>query len=214
MDVQRIFRISVAISLKLRADVRGCDDLEAEVEGGCKEVNKKTSSVETRTVVAPWTPNQIKLYTVAFAFVLGHTRKIVLHDASLQHLLISAAEVDESKVVCAGETDAGKAGRCWDASSEQEHALVVLPARDVDGICEGPTSLQHRLTNSRHQLTSLNCFRTGAVPRPPIQSHLGVVLPLRLVVDPEAAVGDGLSHILAFFLAVDQSQPVLLAEAD
>merc|ERR1719264_888456 len=218
VDVQRIFRIAVAISLKLRADVRGCNDLEAEVEGGCKEVNKKTSSVETRTVVAPWTPNQIKLYTVAFAFArrvnLGHTRKIVLPDASLQHLLISAAEVDESKVVCAGETDAGKAGRCWDASSEQEHALVVLPARDVDGICEGPTSLQHRLTNSSHQLTSLNCFRTNAVPRPPMQSHLGVVLPLRLVVDPEPAVGNSLSHILAFFLAVDQSQPVALAEAD
>ena len=110
--------------------------------------------METRTVVAPWTPNQIKLYTVALfddrqpttenrqpTDSLGHTRKIVLHDASLQHLLIFRVEVDESKVVCAGETDAGKAGRCWDASSEQEHALVVLPARDVDGICEGPTSL-------------------------------------------------------------------------
>merc|ERR1719151_11330 len=209
VDVQWIFRISVAISLKLRADVRGCDDLEAEADGGRKEVNQKTSSVETRTVVAPWTSNQIKLDTVAFdarSVNSVHARKIVLHDASLQHLLISTAEVDESKVVCAGETDAGKAGRCWDASSEQEHALVVLLARDVDGICEGPTSLQHRLTNSRHQLTSLNCFRTGAVPRPPIQSHLGVVLPLRLVVDPEAAVGDGLSHILAFFLAVDQSE--------
>ena len=48
----------------------------------------------------------------------------------------------------------------------------------------------------------------------PIQSHLDVVLLLRLIADPEAAVGDGLSHTLAFFLAVDQSQPVPLAEAD
>merc|ERR1719264_1026177 len=217
VDVQRIFRISVAISLKLRADVRGCDDLEAEADGGRKEVNKKTSSVETRTVVAPWTPNQIKLDTVAFdarSVNLGHTRKIVLHDASLQHLLISRVEVDESKVVCAGKTDAGKAGRCWDASSEQEHALVVQPARDVDGICEGPTSLQHCLTNSRHQLTSLNCIRTRAMPRAPIQLQLGMVLPLPLVDDPEPAVGDSLSYTLAFFLAVDQSQPVALAEAD
>merc|ERR1719151_198876 len=217
VDVQRIFRISVAISLKLRADVRGCDDLEAEADGGRKEVNQKTSSVETRTVVAPWTSNQTKLDTVAFdarSVHSVHARKIVLHDASLQHLLIFRVEVDESKVVCAGETDAGKAGRCWDASSEQEHALVVQPARDVDGICEGPTSLQHCLTNSRHQLTSLNCFRTRAMPRAPIQLHLGMVLPLPLVDDPEPAVGDSLSYTLAFFLAVDQSQPVALAEAD
>ena len=168
-------------------------------------------------MTAPWTPNQIKLQTVAFgtrSFNAGHTRKIVLHDASLQHLLITGAEVDESQVICTGETDAGKAGRCWNASSEQEHTLVVLPARDVDRICERPTSLQHRLTYSSHQLTSLDCFQTRAVPRPPIQSHLGVVLLLGLIFDPEPAVGNGLAHTLAFLLAVDQSQPVPLAEAD
>ena len=111
--------------------------MEAKVDCSCKEVNKQASSVETSTVTPPWTPNQIELYTVAFnarTVNSGHTRKIVLHDASFQHLLISTAEVDESKVVCAGETDAREVGGCWNASSEQEHALVVLPPRNVDGI--------------------------------------------------------------------------------
>jgi len=125
--------------------------MEAKVDCGCKEVNKEASSVETPTVVAPWTPSQIKLQTVAFSTIMvnfGHTRKIVLHDASLQHLLISGAEVDESKVVCAGETDAGEAGGGWKASPEQQHALVVFPARDVYGVRKGPASLQHRLAYS------------------------------------------------------------------
>ena len=89
--------------------------------------------METRALVAPWTPRQIELETITFSvrsMIHADTRKIVLHDAIFQHLLITGAEVDESKVVCAGEADAGEAGRCRDASSEEEHALVVLsPSR-------------------------------------------------------------------------------------
>ena len=94
--------------------------------------------METPTVSAPWIPNQIELNTVAFGTGIvntGHTGKIVLHDSSFQHLLISGAEVYESKVISAGETDAGKAGSCRNTSSEQEHALVILAARDVDCVC-------------------------------------------------------------------------------
>ena len=109
--------------------------------------------MQTRALVAPWTPRQIKLESIAFSvrsMIDPDTRQIVLHDAIFQHLLISGAEVDESKVVCAGEADAGEAGRCWDASSEEEHALVVLPPRNVDGICQRPASLQHCLAYSCH----------------------------------------------------------------
>ena len=127
-------------------------------------------------MIAPRTVFQVKLQAVAFGVRNGNTRKIILHDASFQNLLVSEAEVDETKVVCAGETDAGKAGSGWNASPEQEHALVVLPARDVDRVRERPTSLQHCLAYSSHQLARLNCFRTRAMPRAPIHSHLGVVL--------------------------------------
>ena len=66
----------------------------------CKEVNKEASSVE----IERWTPTQIKLQAVVFdtwSVNSGHTRMIVLHDASLQHFLIYRAEVDKAKVVCA-----------------------------------------------------------------------------------------------------------------
>ena len=102
--------------------------------------------MEAPTVTAPWTPNQIKLHTVAFgtrSINAGHTGKIVLYDASFKHLLISGTEVDDSKVISAGKTDAGKAGSGRNASSEQEHALVVLSARNVNRVCERPASLQH-----------------------------------------------------------------------
>ena len=121
----------------------------------------------------------------------AYSRKIVLHDACFQHLLITGAEVDESKVVCVGETDAGEARRCWNASSEQERALVVLPPRNVDGISQRPASLQHGLAYPSHQLTSLNCVRTRAMPGAPVQSHLGVVFLLRLIYYPETAVDIG-----------------------
>ena len=55
VNVQRIVRLVVP-SCKLGADVRGGDNLEAEVDCGCKELNKEASSVETRALVAPWTP--------------------------------------------------------------------------------------------------------------------------------------------------------------
>ena len=120
VDIQRIVR-TVLPPCILGADVSRGNDLEAEVGRGCKEVDEKASSVETPTVAAPWTPSQIKLHTVALdtrSMNAGHTGKIVLHDASFQHLLISGDKVDESKVVCAGKTDAGKAGCGWNASSE------------------------------------------------------------------------------------------------
>ena len=117
-------------------------------------------------------------------------------------------------MVSAGEADASNAGRGWSASSEQQHALVVLPSRDVDGIGESPTSLQHRLTDPTHQLASPHRLLARAMPRLPVQFQLGVVLLRRLILDPEPAVADGSADTLGLFFAVDQSQPVLLAEAD
>ena len=52
------------------------------------------------------------------------------------------------------------------------------------------------------------------MPRLPVQLQLGVVLLQRLVLDPEPAVADGSSDALRLFFAVDQTQPVLLTEAD
>ena len=52
------------------------------------------------------------------------------------------------------------------------------------------------------------------MPRLPVQFQLGVVLLRRLILDPEPAVGDRSSDTFRLFFAVDQSQPVLLAEAD
>ena len=108
--------------------------------------------METRAVVAqtslavivPGFPDQGELDTVTFStgsVSQGHTRKIVLQYAGLQHFLVSRAEVDESKMICACETDAGQARGCWDTLPEEEHALVVLPPRAVDGIRERPASL-------------------------------------------------------------------------
>ena len=100
--------------------------------------------METPGVRAPRFPSQSELETVTFStrsVAHGHTRKIVLQYASLQHFLVSGAEVDESKMLCAGETDAGETGGCWDTFPEEKHALVVVPPRDVDGISERPTLL-------------------------------------------------------------------------
>ena len=120
-------------------------------------MKKEAFGVETRAVVAqrslavivPGFPDQGELETVTFStrsVSQGHTRKIVLQYAGLQHFLISGAEVDESKIACAGETDAGEACGCWDTSPEEEHALLAFfPPRDVDGIGERPAPLQHRL---------------------------------------------------------------------
>ena len=44
--------------------------------------------------------------------------------------------------------------------------------------------------------------------------HLDMVLSLRLVLDTEAAVEDGLSYTFTFLLAVDKPQAVHMAEAD
>ena len=41
--------------------------------------------------------------------------------------------------------------------------------------------------------------------RDSIQSHIDLVLAFGLVLDPEAALGDGLSYTFANLLAVDQS---------
>jgi len=172
--------------------------------------------VETRAVVAqttlavivPGFPDQGELETVTFTRSVsqGHTRKIVLQYAGLQHFLISGAEVDESKIACAGETDAGETCGCWDTSPEEEHALLAFfPPRDVDGIGERPAPLQHRLAYMSHQLPRTNCFRTRTMPRASIQSHLDVVLALGLVLDSEATLGNGLSYTFTFLLAVDQS---------
>ena len=79
-------------------------------------------------MIAPWLVFQVKQQTVAFGLRNGNTatpgtRRIILRDASLQNLLVFEAEVDETKVVFVGETDAGKGGSGWNTSSEQEHAL-------------------------------------------------------------------------------------------
>ena len=51
--------------------------------------------------------------------------------------------------------------------------------------------------------------------RDSIQSHIDLVLTFGLVLDPEAALGDGLSYTYnCLILAVDQSYPVLIVEAD
>ena len=96
----------------------------------------------TLAVIVPGFPDQGELETVTFRSVSqGHTRKIVLQYAGLQHFLISGAEVDESKIARAGETDAGETGGCWNTFPEEKHALVVVPPRDVDGISERPAPL-------------------------------------------------------------------------
>ena len=91
---------------------------------------------------------QIELETVTFStrsVADGHTRKIVLQYAGLQHFLVFGAEVDESKIACAGERDAGETGGCWNTFTEEEHALhvlhaLVVPPR-VDGLGERPAPL-------------------------------------------------------------------------
>ena len=51
--------------------------------------------------------------------------------------------------------------------------------------------------------------------RDSIQSHIDLVLAFGLVLDTEAALGDGLSYTYnCLILAVDQSYPVLIVEAD
>ena len=70
--------------------------------------------METPGVRAPRFPSQRELETVTFStrsVAHGHTRKIVLQYAGLQHFLVFGAEVDESKIACAGERDAGETGR-------------------------------------------------------------------------------------------------------
>ena len=101
----------------------------------------------TLAVIVPGFPDQRELDTVTFTRSVsqGHTRKIVLQYAGLQHFLVFGAEVDESKIACAGERDAGETGGCWNTFTEEEHALhvlhgVVVPPR-VDGIGERPTLL-------------------------------------------------------------------------
>ena len=69
-----------------------------------------------------------KLETVSFStrgFEHGRTRKIVLQYAGPQHLFISETEVDESKIACAGETDAGETGGSWNTFPEEELAFLV-----------------------------------------------------------------------------------------
>ena len=76
-------------------------------------MNEETSGVETCAVGAPRIPGQIELETVTFTtigVVHGRTRKIVLQYAGPQHLFISETEVDEAKIACAFETDAGETG--------------------------------------------------------------------------------------------------------
>ena len=122
----------------------------------------ETRAVRAQTTLAlivPRFPSQIELETVTFStrsVAYGHTRKIVLQYAGLQHFFISGAEVDESKIARAGETDAGEAGAgCWNTFPEEERALFVEEetgrssddegrqgrTREVDGIGERPTLL-------------------------------------------------------------------------
>ena len=84
--------------------------------------------METRAVGAPRIPSQSELETVSFRGVPhGRTRKIVFQYAGPQHLFISGAEVDESKIARAGETDAGETGAgCWNTFPEEEHALALV----------------------------------------------------------------------------------------
>jgi len=102
----------------------------------------------TLAVIVPRFPGQSELETVTFStrsVAHGHTRKIVLQYAGLQHFLVFGAEVDESKIACAGETDAGETGGCWNTFSEEEHALVFGPegrrSRHVEGTGERPSLL-------------------------------------------------------------------------
>ena len=127
MDVHRV--TVVLILHILGAHVRRGDDLEAKVDGSGKEVNEETSGMETGAVAAPRTPCQSELETVTFSTRSvdhRHTKKIVLQYASLQHFLVSGAEVDESKIACAGERDAGETGGCWNTFTEEEHALALV----------------------------------------------------------------------------------------
>ena len=119
-------------------------------------MNEETSGVETRAVGAPRIPSQSELETVSFRGVPhGRTRKIVFQYAGPQHLFLSGAEVDESKIARAGETDAGETGGCWNTFPEEERALFVDEetgrsrevegrqgrTREVDGTSERPTLL-------------------------------------------------------------------------
>ena len=83
----------------------------------------------TLAVIVPGFPDQGELDTVTFStgsVSRRHTRKIVLQYAGLQHFLVSGAEVDESKIACAGERDAGETGGCWNTFPEEEHALALV----------------------------------------------------------------------------------------
>ena len=82
----------------------------------------------TLAVIVPGFPDQRELETVTFTRSVsqGHTRKIVLQYAGLQHFLVFGAEVDESKIACAGERDAGETGGCWNTFTEEEHALALV----------------------------------------------------------------------------------------
>ena len=92
----------------------------------------ETRAVRAQTTLAlivPRFPSQIELETVSFStrsVAHGHTRKIVLQYTGLQHFLVSGAEVDESKIACAGERDAGETGGCWNTFPEEEHALALV----------------------------------------------------------------------------------------
>ena len=111
----------------------------------------------TLAVIVPGFPDQGELETVTFrGFAHGRTRKIVFQYAGPQHLFISGAEVDESKIARAGETDAGETGAgCWNTFPEEERALFVEEetgrsrevegrqgrTREVNGLGERPTLL-------------------------------------------------------------------------
>ena len=61
------------------------------------------------------------------------------------NLFISETEVYESKIACAGETDAGETGGSWNTFPEEEHHAFFRElnkgSREVDGIGEHPTLL-------------------------------------------------------------------------
>merc|ERR1711936_373208 len=95
-------------------------------------------------------------------------RPIIVCDTGLQDRLVRRAEVYETQLVVACQTDASNAGRGRRASSKEKRALGVHPPLDVDGPSESPALLQHGLTDPSYKLARCHGVRDPrAVERGP-----------------------------------------------
>ena len=156
---------------KLWAHVGGGGDLVAQVERRCKEMEEQVASMKTPIPCDPGYSGQVEYQTSALGLWVQRSnvnsinpRSITFLDTGLQDHLVRQAEVYETQLVVACQTDASNAGHGRRASSKEKRALGVHPPRDVDGPSESPALPQHG-----HKLARCHGVRApGAVERGPI----------------------------------------------